>query len=256
VSRAVPKLAADFVSKLEACKLVGYADTGGVATDGFGHTGPEVKVGRRISRAAALANLGHDLGVAAARIDSKLSEGVVLALSEHQYTALISFVFNLGLAGTTIWKLLSAKKFDAVPAEMMKFDHGRVDGRLVEIPGLNNRRQAEALLWKTADVATAVAVATAGAATPPSSTTREMDTPPRPDASAKPIAQSKTIWAGAATAAGGLLEVAKNAQGIVSEQAANSPFLGQVAGDVAIAIVGLGVSIMIIRTLDERAKRQ
>ena len=85
-----------------------------------------------------------DATKAATRLSLVVKADVLQGLSEHQYAALVSFVFNLGAGRSwAIWPLLNAKQFDAVPVQMMRFDKARVNGQLVEIPGLFNRRAAE-----------------------------------------------------------------------------------------------------------------
>lgn len=174
-------LAEALVKRLEGLRLVGYADTGGVPTNGYGHTGPEVKIGGTITQEIADHNLSVDLATA----DTHLSKvcPAVSDLMDHQRAALVSFVFNLGAnPAWTIWKDIANGNLADVPAQLRRFDHGEVDGKLVEIPGLRTRREAEITFWNTADLAQA-------AATPPrasvasavsSGFTRAIPTPPTP----------------------------------------------------------------------------
>ncbi len=39
-------ISADLTKRSEDCKLVGYPDSNGIPTWGWGHTGPEVKIGQ------------------------------------------------------------------------------------------------------------------------------------------------------------------------------------------------------------------
>ena len=43
----------NLVKQFEGCRLVGYADISGVPTIGYGHTGPEVRVGDTIDQRKA-----------------------------------------------------------------------------------------------------------------------------------------------------------------------------------------------------------
>lgn len=146
--RSVPQIAIDFTRLHEGCRLVGYADVGGCATVGFGHCGPEVKVGQAISQDLADTYLREDMAIAAKRLAGVVDEAVLLKLTDHQYAALLSFVFNCGQRPTaTLWKLVNAGRFDQVPDELMKWVHV---GKTI-VPGLVNRRQAERQLWLTPD---------------------------------------------------------------------------------------------------------
>src|ERR1700761_8451615 len=94
--RPVPAVAVAFVRDHEDCKLAAYADLNGIATIGYGHTGPEVKLGAAISQDQADGYLAEDLGTAAGRLSRVVDDAVIRALTENQYSALLSFVFNVG----------------------------------------------------------------------------------------------------------------------------------------------------------------
>lgn len=198
-------LAAGLVKRLEGCRLTGYPDTGGVATDGWGNT-HGARIGVTITMDVTERDLDTNLREADARLLGVAPKAA--SLDDHQRAALISFVFNLGAEpGWTIWSDVQSGNLDDVPTQMLRFDHGKVSGRLVEIPGLKSRRQAEIAFFETADVPDAVA--TAAQAAPPSSYTRSLLTPPVP-APPPPLAKASitnkvvTAAAGAITAAGTL----------------------------------------------------
>lgn len=190
----------DFIKKGEALRLTAYKDSVGVWTIGWGHTGPEVVKGLTITRAKALAYLKADLQIAANRLAGVVKAEVIELMTDHQYGALISFVFNCGADPKWgFWKVVNSKKWDAVPAYLMRFTKGRVNGVMQDIPGLHNRRAAEVAFWKSAHVAEAVAIIKAGPVAPPSSETRVMETPPAPQA-VKPVLLSKSFMTSAASA--------------------------------------------------------
>lgn len=200
MTRPVPQCAVDFIKGAEKFEAVGYPDGGGVPTDGWGNTHGAV-VGHEVTVEQATADLFVNIGLAAGRLARMVSEPAILALAEHQYAALISFVFNVGAEATwTIWKVIDAHQLDQVPAQLKRFDKIRKGGVLVDCPGLDHRRLAEVTLWNTADVVAAVAVVHAApVAPPPSSETRAADTPQTP-AVVKPLVQSKSFIASIATA--------------------------------------------------------
>ena len=72
-------------------------------------------------------------------------------LTQDQFDVLVSFAYNLGigcLKSSTLRKLLNNENYDAVPHEILKFDHD--NGKVVA--GLTRRRRAEAHLWKTGEL--------------------------------------------------------------------------------------------------------
>ncbi|MBS0409798.1 MAG: lysozyme [Proteobacteria bacterium] len=197
--RPAPMLAVEFLRLVEGCRLDAYADAGGVLTAGFGHTGPEIAKGRRYSQEQADAWLSQDVQHAATRLSERVNAEVLVGLTDHQYSALLSFVFNLGAApGWTIWRLLNEGALDQVPIQLLRFDKMRQpDGSLKSVPGLAHRRTAEVALWRTPDVAVAAAIAAQGGPVEkPSGETRRAETPPTP----LPVAKGQLSSAGAALA--------------------------------------------------------
>lgn len=264
MTRPVPDCAVQFIKGVEACKLTTYPDSAGVPTDGYGHTGPEVAMGSTISQETADADLAHDLGVAAGRLEARATTTAITNLSDHQYGALISFVFNLGADPTwTIWKVLNAGQFDQVPDQMKRFDKARVNGVLTTIPGLDHRRLAEVTLWNTADVAASVAVAMAAPiAPPPSSQTRDADTPPTPVV-VKPLIVSKSFIASAVTASVASVsavapaiqaasEGVKQVSGALTPYADAAPQIAAAIHYLAIGSAGLAVATVALLWLKHR----
>jgi lysozyme len=170
--RAVPQVAVKFVSEHEACVLKAYPDPGSVdgnpITVGYGHTGPEVIRGLTITKAKALLYLKDDMENAAQKLAVRVKADVIEELTENQYAALLSFVFNVGAGRSwTIWGVLNKRAYSQVPAQLMRFVYN--DGK--KMNGLVNRRAAECVLWSTGEPDTVEE-------TPPSSVTRSTPTPP------------------------------------------------------------------------------
>jgi len=229
--RPLPAVAADFVARHEGVRYRAYQDAGGVWTVGYGHTGPEVHAGTVITDKQALKFLEADLIVAASRLAAVVKREVIDALTENQYAALLSFVFNLGADPTwTIWKRLNARAFDEVPVQMSRFVYvGKV-----KVKGLVNRRAAEVALWSTAEPGSVEDDA------PPSSVTRDEVTPPA--SMALPASQSKSIVttcaATVATAGVAVGEVIK----AVTPYATQSPLVGHAVSTLAIVAAGLAAA--------------
>ena len=76
-----------------------------------------------------------------------INDTVKVELNQNQYDSLISFIYNIGAGSfkqSTLLKELNKKNYTAVPGEMRKWTKGRVDGQLVDLPGLVKRRNVEA----------------------------------------------------------------------------------------------------------------
>jgi len=183
--RAIPNQAVTLVVKWEDCALAAYPDpaTGGEPiTIGYGHTG-RVKLGDRVTKLQARTLLVGDLKNAARTITERIG-AVVDELTENQYAALLSLVFNVGgEPAWTIWRRLRARQFDQVPGEFIKFVNA--GGR--KIQGLVNRRTDEIRLWSTDEPGSVDVVFT-------SATLRATATPPTPS-DPVPAHRSAGVWA-------------------------------------------------------------
>jgi lysozyme len=172
--RPIPDIAVTFIGQHEGVRLKAYQDSGGVWTVGYGST-TGVTSTTVISLGQAQMRLRADLQTAAQRIYAIIGP-IADDLTENQYAALLSFVFNVGAnPAWTIWKLLKARQFDQIPGELIKF----VNAKGVKIQGLVNRRADEVKLWSTDEPGSVPD-------TPPSSETRAADTPPTPAPPAEP----------------------------------------------------------------------
>lgn len=126
-----------------------YLCPAGRWTCGYGHASREVedwaKAGRQLTEHQAEVILASDL--------EKFSEAVksltkTVALNENEFSALVSFAFNIGVTRFATSTLLrKLKKGDEVGAaeEFSKWVHA---GNAV-LPGLSNRRAAERKLFET-----------------------------------------------------------------------------------------------------------
>lgn len=123
--------------QFESCVCVAYQDVKGVWTIGWGHTGPEVREGLVWTRAEADAALLRDCAHAEAAVNK-----VTQPLTQHEFDALVDFVFNLGVATferSSLLKFINAGNLRAAADEFEKWDHA--SGKVVQ--GLLRRRLAE-----------------------------------------------------------------------------------------------------------------
>jgi lysozyme len=130
------------IRKSEGLRLKAYRDPVGILTIGYGHTGPDVSEGKKITVDEAEALLSAD---AAHACDSvlQLTDGNV---SQGQLDALTDFVFNLGsskLKTSTLLRKHRAGNYDGAAAEFGKWIYA--GGRIAA--GLIKRRAAETHLY-------------------------------------------------------------------------------------------------------------
>jgi GH24 family phage-related lysozyme (muramidase) len=88
---------------------------------------------------------------AAETFQKVINDSVTVALNQNQNDALVSFVYNIGAAAfgkSTLLRLLNQGDYASAPTELKKWTKSRVNGNLVDLPGLVKRRNAEAELFQ------------------------------------------------------------------------------------------------------------
>lgn len=238
--RPIPDRAVDFIADFEGCELKAYLDIANVLTIGYGHTGPDVKPGMRITMAQAKELLRSDLAIAGNRIAQRVKASVINELTDTQYSALISFVYNLGAnPNWTIWKTLNARNFDQVPSQIIRFNKARVNGELRVVRGLARRRTAEVDLWNE-EVSEDIRVGG-----------RDVDTPPV-DSTIKPLMQSKTLISGITSAAVGAGAGIIQVQQAIEPHAASNDVLMKVVAGLSIAAAILAAAVVVFKWVDHK----
>ncbi len=248
--RAIPQAAVDLVKEAEGLRLTAYPDpaTGGAPwTIGYGHTGPDVRPGLRITKAQAEQLLQADLDIAAAVVD----RAVTVELTDNQRGALVSFVFNVGAgrkakgkdAGkdgfvtlksgqpSTLLRKLNVGDAGVAAAEFAKWTRGA--GKVM--PGLVKRRAAEAALFLSGEVHPVSRVA-------------------EPTPTMKPMAKSVSVVSGGgALGLAGvavLLDQARDVSAAIKELLEALPS-GALGWAVA-ALLGLAVAAMLYRRWEDQ----
>ena len=134
----------ELIKEFEGCKLTAYLDSVGVPTIGYGHT-KGVKIGLRCTQEEADAWLLEDLKDA----ETCVNGAVTVPLTQNEFDALVSFVFNFGCTkfrcSTLLRKLLDSD-YDGAALEFRRWD--RAGGQV--LAGLTRRRAAEERLFETA----------------------------------------------------------------------------------------------------------
>lgn len=148
----------DLLRKWEGLSTEVYLDSGGAPTIGIGHllTKDERRSGKIVighvegdyreglTETQCLELLAQDLQES----EDCVNKRVKVYLTQNQFDALVSFVFNVGcqaFSGSTLLRVLNDNRHDEVPAQLRRwvFDNG------VRVPGLVNRRQKEIDLWSS-----------------------------------------------------------------------------------------------------------
>lgn len=134
----------ELVKTFEGLRLSAYRDIRGIITVGYGHVAPSMTVGESITQEQADAYLQADLDRAAAAVNACISP----ALNQNQEDSLVSFQFNTGaLKGSTLQRLLNRLDFTGGADQFLVWNKAEIDGKLVAVPGLTRRRQAERALF-------------------------------------------------------------------------------------------------------------
>jgi len=128
------------IKDFEKCVLVPYKDSGGVWTDGWGNTvdvDPKCAVTKEQADERLVKNL--------AKVEDCINDSVTEVLTQNQFDALCSLVFNIGTSAfknsTLLRKLNNRDKTAKDEFVRWNKDNGKVMG------GLTRRRLAETELF-------------------------------------------------------------------------------------------------------------
>jgi len=130
----------DLLMQREGSRRAAYRDSQGIATIGVGHTGPEVQMGLVWSDEQIRDALARDLAWAEGAVNSQ----VRVPLEQHQFDALVSFIFNIGSgawASSTMLRKLNEGDYEQAAAQ---FDRWHVP------PEITSRRNGEREQFKGA----------------------------------------------------------------------------------------------------------
>jgi Phage-related lysozyme (muraminidase) len=133
----------DCIKGHEGLRLKAYLDTGGVWTIGYGHTAG-VKEGDTCTPEQAYAWLDEDADIA----ERAINQLVKVPLTQNQFDALVSFVYNIGrpeFFTSTLLRKLNAGDYTGAAGQFGRwiYDNGKI------INGLVLRRSDERDLFVT-----------------------------------------------------------------------------------------------------------
>lgn len=136
----------------EALRLTAYQDGAGVWTIGYGQTGPLITKGTTWTKEQATEAFEKSLRMREAAI----STFVTVPLTQNQFDALVSLIYNIGVTNfknsTLLHKLNASDVYVAYKqfAVWNKIRDPKTQ-KLVVSPGLTNRRTSEAEQFNTPD---------------------------------------------------------------------------------------------------------
>lgn len=131
------------IKNYEGLHLAPYLCPSKIWTIGFGHT-RTVRAGMKITADQADVLLDEDLRL----VERAVQRIVTVPLNDNQFSALVSFAFNVGIGNfeqSTLLRLLNRGWYEQVPAQLMRWN--RASGEV--LGGLSRRRAAEGRLWNT-----------------------------------------------------------------------------------------------------------
>lgn len=127
----------EFIKEKEGCILESYKDVTGVWTIGYGHTRNACK-GQKITKGMAERLFLEDIGEVEKQLDNLLDE-LDRKYTDYQYSALVSFTFNLGIKNTRKLLQYRTNEHEIATAMMLYCYAGKM-----KLDGLYKRRKREA----------------------------------------------------------------------------------------------------------------
>ena len=137
----IGKKGLELIKHFEGLELDAYKCPAGVWTIGYGHT-KDVQPDDSWSESHA----DYMLEVELEEYENYVNTAVEVPLSQNQFDALVSWVYNLGptnFNSSTMLKVLNAGDYSEVGNQMLRWN--KAGGKVLE--GLTRRRQAEADLF-------------------------------------------------------------------------------------------------------------
>ena len=99
------------IKNYEGCRLTAYKCPSNILTIGYGHTGSDVYIGKKITQEEADKLFSMDLKIH----ENNVNKLVKVSLTQNQFDALVSLEYNIGYGNfknSTILKLVNNKNFD------------------------------------------------------------------------------------------------------------------------------------------------
>lgn len=136
----------NLIRRFEGFRNRAYQCSAGVWTVGYGHT-RNVSQSMVVTVSQAEEFLQQDV----VECEMFLNRTVKVPLTQQQFDALVSFVFNIGgrnFQKSRLLSFLNDSQYDKVPMQMLQWCHCK--GKV--LTGLKRRREAEATLFKNGTI--------------------------------------------------------------------------------------------------------
>lgn len=143
MTRRVNQAGLALIKSFEGLRLGAYLCPARVWTIGYGHTGPDVRPGQKITEAEAEALLKGDLDRFESGVSTALGDAPT---TDNQFSAMVSLAFNVGLGAfqrSTVLRQHRAGNRQRAAAAFLMW----VKGGGKTLPGLVRRRTAERNLY-------------------------------------------------------------------------------------------------------------
>lgn len=141
----IPPDGIELIKKFEEFRGTAYKCPAGVWTIGYGTT-QNVKEGQKISEFDASTKL-HKWLIDQGKTVKKL---IHTDINNRQYTAIMSFVYNLGVsafASSTLLKKINEGDYKGAGDEFLRWTKATINGEKKVLPGLVKRRKVERLVF-------------------------------------------------------------------------------------------------------------
>lgn len=201
------------IARREGNKLTAYQDSVGVWTVGVGHTSaagpPKVTKGMKITAAESDEILARDLSA----VEAAVSSLVEVPLSQNEFDALVSLVFNIGAGAfkkSTVLRSLNGGNRTGAADAMLAWNKGTVDGKRIVLKGLASRRQEERTQFLTPAPSVTITLPTAPDDKPP------VQMPDKPVVLTQDGTNTPVVQPGAPTPEAAKPTVARNKTGILA----------------------------------------
>jgi GH24 family phage-related lysozyme (muramidase) len=139
-------------SHQEGLRLLSYQDTGGVWTNGIGHTGKDVTPNQKVTMQQAMNWFAQDSSNVIAQLNN-LQEQTPNGFNQNQFDALFDLIYNAGIghflnvAKYPLWNFIKVNPEDSenISDNWLDFCIHDASGQISKV--LQNRREIELALY-------------------------------------------------------------------------------------------------------------